>query len=136
MTLSANNTGSVVVSLTGNATLTIVFIGHISTIVVERTMQEVISLCEGIALESFLIDAMQVTGYAVEIRRSGVQLLTFLARLGAVHGACAAVSPSVRMIGSALAFVSPVRVKFYSNVHQAFASLDAGSAPSHFRTTR
>lgn len=67
----------------------------------------------------FIFDCSQTDTYTVDVRAAGARLLSTLAKAGATEGCCVTDKSSIRMIGTAVAFVAGVNVKFIKTVPEA-----------------
>lgn len=74
---------------------------------------------------AFVFDCLGTESYTVDVRASGASLLQTLARAGADRGCCVTEKSSIRMIGTAVAFVAGVSVKFVRTLPEALDSLQA-----------
>jgi hypothetical protein len=72
---------------------------------------------------AFVFDCLGTETYTVDVRASGAKLLQTLARAGAEKGCCVTEKSSIRMIGTAVAFVAGVGVKFVRTLPEALDSL-------------
>jgi hypothetical protein len=71
----------------------------------------------------FIFDCLSTQTYAADVRAPGARLLKTLASAGAVHGCCVTNRSSIRMIGTAVAFVAGVSVDFVGTMPEAVAIL-------------
>ncbi len=75
------------------------------------------------APRTFVFDCSTAHSYSTDVREPGVELLQSLRQAGAEHGYAVSVSSSVRMIGTAIAFVAGIKVKFVETLPEALAEL-------------
>ena len=71
----------------------------------------------------FIFDALGTDTYTVDVRAAGARLLSILARAGADRGCCVTRHSSIRMIGTAVAFVAGVNVEFKQSMQDALDHL-------------
>lgn len=103
----------------GPGVLIVRFRGRVSG---AQTMQLLETVREELAAEpvrAFVFDCTRAESYTVDVRAPGVELLQALRDAGATRGYAAASSSSIRMIGTAVAFVAGVNVRFVESVSEA-----------------
>jgi hypothetical protein len=98
----------------------VVFRGHVSARVVDWVVEHVE---QQRTPRFFLFDATDVAGYDANVRVPGVRLLEILKKRGAVAGVTVASSPTIRMIGAALAFVAALPVEFVATRNEGLERL-------------
>ena len=99
--------------------LEVAFTGHVDAAQVHRTVDEARRAVRDQPPTSFVIDATDASNYSTDVRGPGIELMQLLRDAGAIRGYAVAPSSAIRMIGTAVAFVAGIQVRFVSTLDEA-----------------